>query len=164
MTLEISVTPARSPLRLKHNTVEIVHFGRIWTLRTVDGRSRGLMAPWHKPASIYLLLDIRKEIIRIWWSIQASSGKKSTSAKPGIYQDPDCAQLCAGPAIATSRFSLSSTKGVNRRNRHRVGMGSTTSAVPGTRLREETRGKVGIHGPRAGKMAQSDSIRDVADC
>jgi hypothetical protein len=35
-------------------------------------------------------------------SIQASGGTKSTSVKSRIHQDPHCAKLCAGPALATS--------------------------------------------------------------
>jgi hypothetical protein len=74
-------------------------------------------------------------------SIQASGGTKSTLPKSRIHQDPDCAELCAGPAFATGRFSPSPTEGANRRNLHRVGMGYSTSAIPGTTLREETQGK-----------------------
>jgi hypothetical protein len=49
-------------------------------------------------------------------SIQASAGTKSTSAKSRIHQDPDCAELCAGPALATSRFSPSPTEGARSRD------------------------------------------------
>jgi hypothetical protein len=55
-------------------------------------------------------------------SIQASGRTKSTLAKLRIHSDPNCAELCAGPALATSRLSPSPTEGANRRNRHRVGM------------------------------------------
>jgi hypothetical protein len=48
------------------DTLEILHFGRTRTLRTVNSRSRGFITPHHKPASSYLLLDVRNEIIRIW--------------------------------------------------------------------------------------------------
>jgi hypothetical protein len=105
------------------HALEILHFGPIRTLRAVNGRSRGFIAPYHKPASTYLLLGVRKEIIRSLRSTQASGGTKSTSVKLRIHQDPDCAELCADPALATSRFTPSPIEGVNRRNRHGVGMG-----------------------------------------
>jgi hypothetical protein len=50
---------------VKHDTLEILHFGRIRTFRTVNGRSRGFIAPYHKPASTCLLLEVRKEIVRV---------------------------------------------------------------------------------------------------
>jgi hypothetical protein len=39
-------------------------------------------------------------------------------------------------------------------------VGNSGSQTTGRKSRERT----GIHGPRAGKVAQSDSMRDVAEC
>jgi hypothetical protein len=98
-------------------TPEILDFRRIQTLRTVNGRSRPQtsqhLSPSRRSEGNYTSLRY----------IRASGGTKSTSAKSQIHQDPDCAELCADPALATSRFSPSFKKGANRRNRHGVGMG-----------------------------------------
>jgi hypothetical protein len=50
-------------------------------------------------------------------SVQASGGRKSPSTMSRIHQDPDCAELCTGSALATSQFSPSPTEGASRRNR-----------------------------------------------
>jgi hypothetical protein len=49
----------------QHTALEILHFGRIRMLRTINRRSRGFITPYRKPASNCLLLDVRKEIIRV---------------------------------------------------------------------------------------------------
>jgi hypothetical protein len=95
-----------------------------------------------------------------------SVGTKSTSEKSRIHQDLNYAELCAGPALATSRFSPSPqkerTEGMGTQSGwDSLGIGHRQFWEPddGKKPRE----RIGIHGLRAGEVSQSDSIRDVAD-
>jgi hypothetical protein len=149
------------------STLEILHFGRIRTLRTVNGRSRGFIAPDHKSASICLLLDVRKEITRV----RGASTLRAERSRLGPSREFIKIRTVRNSMPVRPLPPVDSLRVPQKERTEGIGMesGWDSLGVRPRQLREPDHGRkprerTGIRGPRAGKAAYPGLIRYVAEC